>query len=749
MNKYEAFVGKVLDGRYKILELVGMGGMACVLKAQDLVMNRVVAIKILNDEYNGNEQAEARFIDESKAVAMLSNKNIVSVYDVAIYPDIKYIVMEYLDGITLREYLDNKGVIGWKEACIYILKILRGLEHAHSKDIIHRDIKPQNVILLKNGDIKVTDFGIAKLPNSVTDNVSEKAIGTVYYISPEQACGKTTDYYSDLYSVGIMLYEAVTGTLPFTAETPMEVAMMQVNDEPVNPRDIVLDIPIGVSQIILKAMEKAPEDRFQSAHTMAKALEWVLRYPDVIFAMNALGASEGTVGSSVVSIDMIDTADIEPYEDTNGAEVLTAAGVVKPKKKKIDSGAKKKKKPKTNRTMFPVVCGVAIPFLLVVVILAGFTIANFFEQISGDDQTAEVVIPNIKEKNIDDALEYLKTIEGYEYLDIEIIKETNNEKDNGEVLRTVPGSGSPKAIDENTKKLKLKIYVAESEFVTIPNLFGYSENSAKETLSKLKLKYEITETTDSDNIYFADKQVIKTYPEHSETVRVGTTVTVSVFRRPESSTTGKMPNLIGCTEQEAIKLAETYYKYDIVNITYKEVEGGNNTVIEQSVPAGTIKDKSNNKVDIVIGLPPTNMIDLFGMTLSQANSLLISDPILSGKSIQIREYALVGSESDRSMIEAIGVNSADIFACRNDLISTAGCKMDFTAGDASIIIFQSIKNGQPLISDSADGTIYIDVVVMRYESDVPVIGGDDTSDTSDNSGSSDTSNGTESSEVTP
>ena len=149
MNKYEGFVGKVLDGRYKILELVGLGGMACVLKAQDLVMNRIVAIKILNDEYNGNESAEARFIDESKAVAMLSNKNIVSVYDVAIYPDIKYIVMEYLDGITLREYLDNKGALDWREASFYILQILHALEHAHSKGIIHRDIKPQNVMLMK------------------------------------------------------------------------------------------------------------------------------------------------------------------------------------------------------------------------------------------------------------------------------------------------------------------------------------------------------------------------------------------------------------------------------------------------------------------------------------------------------------------------------------------------------------------------------------------------------------------------
>ncbi|MFR5864335.1 MAG: protein kinase domain-containing protein [Acutalibacteraceae bacterium] len=354
MDKYDSFIGKVLDGRYKILEMLGVGGMAFVLKAEDLMMNRIVAIKILNDQYNGDEQAETRFINESKAVAMLSHKNIVSVYDVAIYPDMKYIVMEYLDGITLKEYLDKKGALPWKEACIYIGQVLRALEHAHSKGVIHRDIKPQNIILQKNGEIKVTDFGIAKLPNDSSLTTTEKAIGTVYYISPEQASGKETSFSSDIYSVGVMLYEALTGRLPFVADSPVTIALMQINDQPTPPEEINDQIPLGVSQIVMKAMQKDTAARFATAHGMVKALDCVLRDPEVVFTDNAI-AAENSKDNKLVNINLIATGELGEFK-------LEPEDGQKPEEKPKPPKKKRRIREEQSRSLFPIITGVFLAF---------------------------------------------------------------------------------------------------------------------------------------------------------------------------------------------------------------------------------------------------------------------------------------------------------------------------------------------------------------------------------------------------
>ena len=225
MEGYERYVGQVLDNRYRIERIIGMGGMAVVFRAEDLLMRRIVAVKILKDDIARDEVSVKRFINESKAVSMLSHPNIVTIYDVSVRSDAKYIVMEYIEGITLKNYMTKKGKLEFREIIMYTEQVLRALEHAHQKGIVHRDIKPQNIMLLKNGIIKVMDFGIAKLPNAETVTVKDSAIGTVYYISPEQASGKPIDARSDIYSLGVMMYEMATGKLPFTADSPVSVAL--------------------------------------------------------------------------------------------------------------------------------------------------------------------------------------------------------------------------------------------------------------------------------------------------------------------------------------------------------------------------------------------------------------------------------------------------------------------------------------------------------------------------------------------
>ena len=713
MNRYEGFVGKVLDGRYRILELVGMGGMACVLKAQDLLMNRIVAIKILNDEYNGDEQAEARFIDESKAVAMLSNKNIVSVYDVAIYPDIKYIVMEYLDGITLREYLDNKGSLDWKEACIYTLQTLRALEHAHSKGIIHRDIKPQNVILTKNGDIKVTDFGIAKLPNSLADQTNEKAIGTVYYISPEQACGKETDYYSDIYSVGVMLYEAVTGTLPFTGETPMDVALKQVNDEPVNPRDLALDIPIGVSQIILKAMEKAPTERFQSAHSMAKAIEWVLRNPSVIFAMSVSSAEEAPgSNSTVISIDMIDTAEIVPYGDDEIADSLGKKHEPKPKKKVSskapDEKPAKKKKKKASRSMFPIVCGVSFSFLLVAVVLLFMVGYNAVTSFFASEEEPEYEYPNIVNTLYTEELRnnLRNGAYGAKFVIDEVVYENRDDIENNRIISTEPPAGHLSKPAEDGKFHFSQVVVNRSEKVFMPHLEGYTKVAAQSMLLNLNLKVEFIETSETDNRYYHSNQVLDTFPVAGSEVKVGDKVTVYICSKTNPTKTARLPDLIGLSEADAIKFAETYSLYKVI-IEKEEVFEGDNTVIRQSIDPGTISPKDTELI-VTIGVPMTAplMPDIKGLTISEARALLDS----ASPFIYINMYCtyFTADESVRDYVTVIGEEFTSLTECANELIAF-GCDRVYKDDGNGIIVSQSI-----LPDTEITEVQYLEVIVVSF-----------------------------------
>ena len=276
-------IGKKLDGRYEITELIGEGGMADVYRATDVVDNKTVAVKILKKEFAENEEFLRRFRNESKAIAVLSHPNIVKIFDVGFSERIQFIVMEYIDGITLNEYMEQQGQLGWKDAVHFILQILRALQHAHSKGIVHRDIKPQNIMMLRDGTIKVMDFGIAKFAREDGKTGTDKAIGTVHYISPEQARGAATDAKSDIYSVGVMLYEMLTGKKPFDTDNPVSIAVMHMQAKVPLPHTVRPDIQVGLEEIILKAMEKDPVNRYQSARDMMDDLQTFKEDPDGVF----------------------------------------------------------------------------------------------------------------------------------------------------------------------------------------------------------------------------------------------------------------------------------------------------------------------------------------------------------------------------------------------------------------------------------------------------------------------------------
>ena len=276
-------IGKKLDGRYEITELIGVGGMAEVYKGIDVIDNKNVAIKILKKEFAENEEFLRRFRNESKAIAVLSHPNIVKIYDVGFSEKIQYIVMEYIDGITLKEYIEEEKVLTWKDTVHFVIQILRALQHAHDKGIVHRDIKPQNIMMFTDGTIKVMDFGIAKFASEQGKTATDQAIGSVHYISPEQASGNVTDAKSDIYSVGAMMYEMLTGSKPFDSDNPVAIAVMHMHDIPERPRALNPDIPDGLEEIVLRAMEKDPADRYQSTGDMIADIEKFKSNPAVTF----------------------------------------------------------------------------------------------------------------------------------------------------------------------------------------------------------------------------------------------------------------------------------------------------------------------------------------------------------------------------------------------------------------------------------------------------------------------------------
>ena len=397
MDVFKKHIGEVFDGRYKICRTIGVGGMALVYEARDLLTGQRVAVKMLKDSISDNPQALRRFVNESKAVAMLNHPNIVKILDLSVKTEHKFIVMEYIKGITLREYMTSKGKLTWRESAAFIAQILLALDHAHMKGVVHRDIKPQNIMVMEGGVIKVTDFGIAKIPDAETVTMVDHAVGTIYYISPEQARGKKIDNRSDIYSLGVMFYEMVTGRLPFLAENSYGIMHKQIHDAPQRPTKWTPELPLGVEQIILQAMEKQPQNRNQSASQKLRHVYRIQRNPTIIFQKQTPAprtpTAEVAISRTKESSERYSTEqNRRPAQPTQGRSAAARPNMARsvpvrnartqqaakmpPEPAAIAFKSKKplpKPKPKSKRkkeyvVSFPVVVGVFIAFIILAVI---------------------------------------------------------------------------------------------------------------------------------------------------------------------------------------------------------------------------------------------------------------------------------------------------------------------------------------------------------------------------------------------
>lgn len=595
MDKY---IGKRLDGRYEIHELIGVGGMANVYRCTDTIDDREVAIKILKDEYLNNEEFIRRFKNESKAIAMLSHPNIVKVYDVSFGDMIQYIVMEYIDGITLKEYIDRQGIIEWKDALHLATQILKALQHAHECGIVHRDIKPQNIMLLQDGTIKVTDFGIARFSDKATRTMTEQAIGSVHYIAPEQARGDVTDGKTDIYSVGVMLYEMLTGKLPFDGDSAVTVALMQLQSTPKHPREVNPGIPIGLEQITMKAMQKQPSARYTSAAEMLSDIERFRLNPSIVF----------DYGKSFV--DNQPTKFVNSLKDAADDKTKVIKRSVSDERLNQEDEPEDEDFIKEHKPSYYAVKGILIAAVAVFVIIFALAVFRGCSSV----QAKDVDVPDYVGKTLVEVKE-----DNPNNFQFEIKSKYDESKEIGAILDQEPAGGSMKVKSGST--ITLTVNGTNTE-VSVPFVTNFSESEA---VQSLKDKSFMTEVVYVENTKTPKGYTIDTFPKAGVKATIGSTVYVYVANG-EKAEQVELPSVTGLTLSEAkSKLeelgltVETQYddeskeaKDTVLGMSplqYGKVEKG--TVVTLTVSSGK-GDK--NTVNVYVDLP-TNTDDSVEMTV--------------------------------------------------------------------------------------------------------------------------------------
>lgn len=677
------YLNKVIGDRYEIQEIVGIGGMSVVYKAYDRVDDRIVAVKILKDEFKANEEFRMRFKNESKAVAVLSHPNIVKVYDVSFGENLQYIVMEYVEGITLKEYIDRQKTLDIREAEHFVIQILRALQHAHDKGIVHRDIKPQNIILLPNANIKVTDFGIARFNHMESKNVDEtSAIGSVHYVSPEQAKGEYTDGRSDIYSVGVVLYEMLTGKVPFEADNDSSVALMQLQEDAVRPSLINPSIPVGLEQITLRAMQKDPADRYQSAAEFLSDLYEFKRNPQIKFDYTYFVDSDPTkhidVGADLKrSVDAAAKAKSEPVpvgdpdDDIDDEE---------------DDDDDDDEEEERNVTV-PILIGIAVALILVI---GAILLIAFGDQLHGKNNgngtsssesgesfwqkldflglfsSDKIEVPNFLNMDFDDAREKYPNLA----IDPEPQYVYNTTYESGKVIEQVPEAGEKVSPDT-----VIKLYVAtNASMVQIPDVKSYNYKEAESILVAKGFTVELLQAFDET----ADEEtVIYTDPNGSSYAAYGSKVYVYYASSSANALNGtRIPNVVGdqlsVAKQKilAAGLKVGAVTYNASSAALKNYVIGQNPVTGSQVTLGTY-------VNLVVGNGVTeSSTSTYSITLPNTGAVGTVRTYLNG--VPYNTYTNVLLNGSTFTVSFTGAGDANNFTVYVDSAKVASGSIDFS-----------------------------------------------------------------------
>lgn len=562
MDKY---LGTMLDDRYEILEVIGTGGMAVVYKAMCHRLNRYVAVKILRDELANDEEFRKRFQTEAQAVAMLSHPNIVSVYDVSHSDGVEYIVMELIEGVTLMQYMKKKGALGWKEALHFAVQISKALEHAHEKGIVHRDIKPQNIMILKDGTIKVADFGIAAL-ESAQEKKSDQTVGSVHYIAPEQARGEQPDPRSDIYSLGVVMYEMLTGKMPYDGDTAEQVAMKHITGHPVPPQELNPDIPEELAAITLKAMNSDINARYQSASELLRDLE--------DFRKQQAAANLGSGSDEDVEILDVITPDVHPIGKAGElSKEKYARRRRRSRKVSILSGA----------------CGVMVFLIAVFVFLWNYWLRDIFSV------AERINIPNFVGASYEDIV---NSSEFKKLFNFEVNYAIDPDVPEGQIISQDPEADRSMMVVPEGIDVSLTVSTGVRQTV-IPDVTNKHYQEATIELQNAGFIVEIANTEASDTVTV--DYVISTDPAPGEELAAGSTVFLTVSAGPSIKLV-TMPNLVGSTEKDAIaRIESSNLSYGDTTYIHSDYDEG--TVIRQSIDAYS-EVEEHTRIFIWVSLGP-------------------------------------------------------------------------------------------------------------------------------------------------